>query len=332
MEDVAGNSATAVTDSALLDATAPSGHSVSFDDSTINNSERSSQSFTFTGGEVGADYSYTISSSGGGTNVTGSGTLTSATDTITGLNLSGLGDGTLTLSVVVTDVGGSAAGTVTYTAALDTLSPAAPSTPDLATISDNGVSTNDNRTSDTTPTFTGIAEVGSTVILTSSIDGQVGSSSTDGSGNWSITSSLSYTTYSMTATAMDGAGNQSSDSGALSLLINHDPAFAGTPTITGTPEVGETMGIAVLGTSDADTGDVVTLSYQWQRDSSNIPGAILSTYMLTATESNTTITCEISARDLNGGEKTFTTDGVKVGGDFPWLIFMPALSSPNKGQ
>ncbi|WP_020408661.1 tandem-95 repeat protein [Hahella ganghwensis] len=123
LTDTAGNAAVATTDTATLDTTAPSGHSVSFDDSAIGDAEASSQSFTFAGGEVGADYSYTISSSGGGTNVTGSGTLGTATDQITGLNLSGLGDGTLTLSVVVTDTAGNAATAVTDTASLDTAAP-----------------------------------------------------------------------------------------------------------------------------------------------------------------------------------------------------------------
>ncbi|WP_428243279.1 hypothetical protein, partial [Gynuella sp.] len=105
------------------DDVAPSGHSVSFDDSTINASEVSSQSFTFASAEVGATYSYTVSSSGGGTNVTGSGTLSTATDQITGLNLSGLSDGTLTLSVVVTDTSANAAVAVTDTATLDVTAP-----------------------------------------------------------------------------------------------------------------------------------------------------------------------------------------------------------------
>ncbi|WP_221793380.1 tandem-95 repeat protein [Oceanobacter mangrovi] len=121
--DTAGNSATAVTDTSTLDATAPSGHSVSFDDSLINSSEASLASFTFAAGEVGAAYSYTISSSGGGTNVTGSGTLATAADQITGLDLSGLGDGTLTLSVILTDTAGNAATGVTDTSTLDASAP-----------------------------------------------------------------------------------------------------------------------------------------------------------------------------------------------------------------
>ncbi|MCG8522489.1 MAG: Ig-like domain-containing protein [Pseudomonadales bacterium] len=122
--DTAGNAASAVTDTSTLDAAAPSGHGVGFDDSLISSAEASSVSFTFLGAEAGADYSYTISSSGGGVPVTGAGTLASATDQVANLDLGGLSDGTLTLSVTLTDGAGNVASAVSDTAALDTASPA----------------------------------------------------------------------------------------------------------------------------------------------------------------------------------------------------------------
>ncbi|MEM6539987.1 MAG: gliding motility-associated C-terminal domain-containing protein, partial [Bacteroidota bacterium] len=66
-------------------------------------------SFTFAAAEVGATYNYSFSSSGGGTPVTGSGTIVSATDQITGIDLSGLADGTVTLSVTLTNGNGTGA-------------------------------------------------------------------------------------------------------------------------------------------------------------------------------------------------------------------------------
>lgn len=89
--------------SATLDQTAPAGYSVSIDQNPINAANDEAVGFTFAGAEVGATYNYTFSSSGGGTNVTGSGTISTATDQITGIDVSGLGDGTITLSVVLTD-------------------------------------------------------------------------------------------------------------------------------------------------------------------------------------------------------------------------------------
>ncbi|WP_231100785.1 Ig-like domain-containing protein [Pseudoalteromonas luteoviolacea] len=73
---------------------------------------------------MGATYSYTISSSNGGTNVTGNGTVTSAGQQLTNLDLSALNDGTLTLSVILTDSAGNAATAVTTNSELDTASPA----------------------------------------------------------------------------------------------------------------------------------------------------------------------------------------------------------------
>ncbi|HEX7030442.1 MAG TPA: DUF4347 domain-containing protein [Gammaproteobacteria bacterium] len=123
LTDSAGNAASAVTDTATLDTTAPNGHSIGFDDDLINAAEADSQGFTFSGAEVGADYSWTISSDGGGTDVTGSGTIASATQQLTGIDVSGLNDGTLTLSVTLTDEAGNAASAVTGTATLDTAAP-----------------------------------------------------------------------------------------------------------------------------------------------------------------------------------------------------------------
>ncbi len=96
--------------------------------------------------------------------------------------------------------------------------PAAPSTPDLDSASDTGASNTDNITADTTPTFTGTAESGSTVRIFAGAS-QVGSGTATG-GNYSITTSaLAGGVYSITATATDAANNISPASGALSVTI-----------------------------------------------------------------------------------------------------------------
>ncbi|WP_338194563.1 gliding motility-associated C-terminal domain-containing protein [Flagellimonas marinaquae] len=87
----------------VTDDVAPVGYTVTIDQDPIVRSNQTSVSFTIVGAEVGADYDYTFSSNGGGTNVTGSGTIATATDQITGIDLSGLGDGNITLSVTLTD-------------------------------------------------------------------------------------------------------------------------------------------------------------------------------------------------------------------------------------
>ncbi len=123
-----------------VDATAPSGYTVSVDQTAINSGNVSAFSFTFTGAEVGSTYNYTVSSSGGGTNATGSGTVTAADETISGINVSGPNDGTLTLSVTLTDTGGNTGPAATDTVEKDTVAPAGYSVSiDLASINSGNV-------------------------------------------------------------------------------------------------------------------------------------------------------------------------------------------------
>src|SRR5690606_25309722 len=104
LRDDAGNDLTTTLNSVgstagvLVDAVAPAGHSVSFDDAEINAAEATATSFSFNSAEVGASYAYTITSSGGGAAVSGNGTIAAAGEQLTGIDVSGLGDGTLTLS------------------------------------------------------------------------------------------------------------------------------------------------------------------------------------------------------------------------------------------
>lgn len=163
----------AATDTVTKDATAPSGHSVSFDQPSVTSANETAIGFTFASAEVGADYSYTVSSDGGGTNVTGSGSLASATDRITPLNLSGLGDGTLTLSVQLTDSFGNTAPAVTDTVDKDTLAPTGYS------VSFDQAAINNSNVSAASFTFAG-AEVGADYAYTISSSG--GRANVTGSG------------------------------------------------------------------------------------------------------------------------------------------------------
>lgn len=103
---------------------------------------------------------------------------------------------------------------------VDGVAPDAPSAPSLQSASDSGYSNSDGITSDATPTVTGTAEVGAKVSL---YDGTtlLGSTTADGSGNWSITSSvLADASYNLVAKARDAAGNESVVSSALVLTID----------------------------------------------------------------------------------------------------------------
>ncbi|RNF53082.1 DUF4347 domain-containing protein, partial [Marinomonas hwangdonensis] len=105
---------------------------------------------------------------------------------------------------------------------IDTTAPSATSTPDLATVSDTGVSSTDNITNDNTPTVTGTAEANATVKLYDT-DGttELGTTTADGSGNWAIASSaLSAGAHTLTTKATDAAGNVSVASSGLTITID----------------------------------------------------------------------------------------------------------------
>ncbi|MDQ2103881.1 calcium-binding protein, partial [Azospirillum sp. C340-1] len=133
--DAAGNVSAPGTQSLVIDTTAPTA-TVLFDDDSIDAVEQSSSAFTISGSEAGAAFTWTIASSGGG-RVSGSGVTTSGTTRVGGLDLSSLGDGTLTLSLGLTDPAGNAsplftAATQKLTATVEKPAPIAP--PPVATV------------------------------------------------------------------------------------------------------------------------------------------------------------------------------------------------------
>ena len=168
---------------------------------------------TFTGT---AENNATVTLFADGSSV-GTGVASGGTYSITS---SALASGAHTMTATQADAAGNGpsveSGSLVIT--INTAVPAAPSTPDLVAASDTGGSTTDNFTSDTTPTFTGTAAVGSIVdLLANGV--VVGSATADGAGAWSITSSLlTAGTRSFTATATNEAGT-SVASGALSVTI-----------------------------------------------------------------------------------------------------------------
>jgi len=72
----------------------------------ITPANSASAAFAITGAPTGATYNYTITSDGGGTPVTGTGTIGGTPHNVTGVNLNTLLSGTLTLSVTVTNATG----------------------------------------------------------------------------------------------------------------------------------------------------------------------------------------------------------------------------------
>ncbi len=108
VKDIDGNNADLSftvpnTSGIIVNGAVPSGYSTAFIDDTVTNINKTGLSFSITSPKVNRTYNYTITSSGGGTPVTGSGTLTVSPQTVSGINVTGLPDGILTLSVTLTD-------------------------------------------------------------------------------------------------------------------------------------------------------------------------------------------------------------------------------------
>jgi large repetitive protein len=201
LTDKAGNVGSEVTTTAVLDHTAPTGYSIAANAATM---KASNAGFTFTGAEVGATYSYTVTDSASTTLGPFTGTVTSATQSVVLSSITGLVDGALTFSVTLTDPAGNAGTAVTAAGALDTTAPTGYLVTPSKTVT-NG-STIDFTISN--------AEVGSTYSYTI-VDG---SSHTIGPVTGTITSatqsltgisiaSLSDGNFTISVTLTDTAGN-----------------------------------------------------------------------------------------------------------------------------
>ena len=124
--DAAGNVGPASSGLAVtLDTTPPSGYSATIAAPYVIAANVVSVPISFSGAEVGDSYSCSVTSSGGGSPVSDSGTVTSSSQILT-CNLTGLADGTLTTSLTLTDPAGNAGGAATTTTIKDTTALPAP--------------------------------------------------------------------------------------------------------------------------------------------------------------------------------------------------------------
>ena len=109
---------------------------------------------------------------------------------------------------------------------VDVTAPSAPSAPDLLAGADSGVSNTDNITSITFPAFSGTADPLSTIRIYDT-DGTtvLGTGFTGAAGQYSIgmSSALSEGVHTLTATAIDAAGNESAHSAGLTVTIDTTP-------------------------------------------------------------------------------------------------------------
>ncbi len=251
--DAAGNPQTtaAATTSFTLDTAAPAAPSLALGTGVANGATAAEATaaggvVTVTG-EAGDTISVTFTNGVHTVTKTLTGTGGAQAVTLTAGDLTALTDGTISVSATQTDAAGNPQTTAAATTSfkLDTAAPVAPSTPDLASASDSGNST-DNNTNIAAATFTGTAEAGSTVTIFS--DGVAVGSVLANGGNYSITTSaLVDGTRSVTAKAIDTAGNTSLASSPLSVVID-------------TAAPAETLAITSIADSPSPTDQAITVS------------------------------------------------------------------------
>ncbi|MFY0675628.1 MAG: adhesin, partial [Bacteroidia bacterium] len=221
-QDAAGN--TSSTSSALsikidvTDPNAPVVASISTDSGSSSTDELTNdQELEFSGtAEAGSQVEVFIGGvSIGTTMANGSGNWTYDH---TGTTLAG---GNYSITAEATDTAGNTSNTSSaLSIEIDVTAPNAPVLSGIST--DSGSSSSDEITSDQTLEFIGTAEANSTVEVF--IGGvSIGTTTANGSGNWTFDHSgttLSEGTYSITAEATDGAGNTSSTSSSMSVVVD----------------------------------------------------------------------------------------------------------------
>ncbi|EBW6088706.1 hypothetical protein A4L73_28620, partial [Salmonella enterica subsp. enterica serovar Enteritidis] len=145
-----------------------------------------------------------------------------------------LDDGEHTFTVDVTDPAGNtspstSAGTIT----IDTTAPAAAS--EVTLIGDDQSLSDGASTKDTTPTVSGEAEAGSTVVIYDNGEA-IGTVTADENGNWSFTPETALTDgeHAFTVDVTDPAGNTSPATAAGTITIDTTaPAAASEVTLSG---------------------------------------------------------------------------------------------------
>src|SRR6266542_3251507 len=225
---------------------------------------------------------------------------------LTSSQFAALSEGSHTVYVHARDAVGNWGATASAIFTKDTTPPLAPSTPDLTT--DDGCSSTDNITTDTTPTFTGTAEAGASVKIF--VDGvQNGSAVTATGGSYTkTTTTLTAGVHDITATATDAVGNVSPASAPLSITIlvpvSDAPASLGT---AATETAGATTAISGV-TAAAGNTILVVFAMDDPSGAANSWGAVSATD--TGSGGSNAYTVDADVR--NNGSSDSAANGVRV--------------------
>ena len=126
------------------------------------------------------------------------------------------------------------------------------------------------------------------------------------SSSYLLTASEQGQAIQVKVTFTDDADNQESLTSAETLAVAAKPnaAATGEPTISGTPQVDETLTAGTSAISDEDGLDNVSYQYQWLRDDADIAGQTSSTYELVPADEGKTIKVRVTFRDDAGNAES----------------------------
>ena len=146
------------------------------------------------------------------------------------------------------------------------------------------------------------ADTGVSYILAIEIPDQAGSTYTLAPADvgWTFEVKVSFT---------DDAGNAESLTSAATVAVAPKPntLATGLPTISGTPQVGETLTADVASIDDADGLTNVSYRYQWLAGGSDIEDATSSSYLLTASEQGQAIQVKVTFTDDADNQESLTS-------------------------
>ena len=114
----------------------------------------------------------------------------------------------------------------------------------------------------------------------------------------------------------------------LKVSQNENTLATGSPTITGTPQVGETLTASTSGIADADGLTSATFAYQWVAGESDINGATSSSYALTSSEQGKAIKVRVTFTDDAGHEESLTSGATTAVAAAPSPLTASVHSTP----
>ncbi|WP_313382926.1 Ig-like domain-containing protein [Pantoea sp.] len=194
------------------------------------------------------------------------GTTTAGTDGSWSFTTPTLADGSHSLTAVVTDAAGNAGPASTPVAiTVDTQPPSLPA--DVVLSDDGAPLVSGDATNNATPQMSGIAEPGSTVVVSDG-DTVLGSVTVGDDGNWSYTTpTLADGDHSLSAVVTDAAGNSSASTTPILVTVDTAPPAAATNLQISDDQSGTPVPVSGSVTSDptpvlsgtAEAGGIVTL-------------------------------------------------------------------------